>query len=63
MIPVIPWWWLATLLRLGRSERDYDWSLRGMTRTGMRKRAIVLGWAFWIMVIFGFLLLLKCLEA
>ena len=50
-IPLIPWWLLAKLLRLGQFDRDCDWSLNGMMRTRVRRPAILLGWAFWIIII------------
>ena len=58
MIPIIPWWLLAKILRLNRHERDYDWSWAGMMRTPPRRSAIVLGWVFWGVVIFGLLIVL-----
>ena len=32
-LPLIPWWLLAKLLRLGRFDRDFDWSWQGIIRT------------------------------
>jgi hypothetical protein len=57
-IPLIPWWLLAKLLRIGQFERDYDWSLHGMMRTPVRRSAILLGWTFWVIVILAILILL-----
>jgi hypothetical protein len=57
LIPLIPWWLLGKLVRIERSDRDYDWSLKGWTCTATRT-AIVLGWTFWLIVILGFLILI-----
>jgi hypothetical protein len=58
IIPLIPWWLLAKALNFERFERDYDWSLSGITRSPSRCSAIVIGWAFWAIVGGGVLLLL-----
>ena len=49
-MPLIPWWLLAKALRVGRSNRDYDWSLVGMTPSPIGRSAIVIGWGFWVLV-------------
>jgi hypothetical protein len=58
VIPLIPWWLLAKAFRFERCERDYDWSLSGMTRSPLRRSAIFLGWALWAFVAAGLLLVL-----
>ena len=50
LMPLIPWWLLAKALRVGRSNRDYDWSLVGMTPSPIGRSAIVIGWGFWVLV-------------
>ena len=58
VMPLIPWWLLAKAFRFERSEREYDWSLSGITRTPYRRSAILLGWSFWAIAAAGLLLLL-----
>ena len=55
VMPLIPWWLLAKALRFDRFDRNYDWSLSGITRTPFRRSAILLGWAFWAIVAGGLL--------
>ena len=38
IIPLLPWWLLAKALHFERFERDYDWSLSGITRSPFRCR-------------------------
>jgi hypothetical protein len=57
LIPLIPWWLLGKIFRIGKSDRDYDWSLKGWTRMPLRRSTIPLGWAFWVIVILGVLML------
>jgi len=49
-MPLIPWWLLAKARRVGRFDRDYDWSLAGLTRTHIRRSGIVIGWAVWVLM-------------
>ena len=57
IIPIIPWWLLAKLLRIGQFEHDYDWSLQAMMRTPVLRSAILIGWTIWVVVILGILIL------
>ena len=58
VIPLIPRWLLEKAIRFERSEREYDWSLSGITRTPFKRSAILLGWSFWAIAAVGLLLLL-----
>lgn len=64
VMPLIPWWLLAKALRFDRFDRNYDWSLCGITRAPFRRSAILLGWSVWAIVAVGlFLVLAHKLES